>query len=86
MASTHPPRKKSVDLGARGVRVSRIRRDPPPRPERTISAQEIRDREAWTTAGGITLVALALLAILVGFATVSGRPLTTYKIVVQQKG
>ena len=65
-----PLKKQSVNLAAPAVRVSRIRRDPPPK-VKEISPQEIRDREARAVVIGITVFAMALFAILVGFGKTS---------------
>ena len=63
--------KQSVDLAAPVVRVSRIRRDPPP-VVKEITVQEIREREAWTVVLGIGLFALAIFVILIAFSSWAG--------------
>ena len=65
MASPLPTRKQTVDLARTGPVGSRIRRDPPPKPERKLTKAEIREREAWLMGIGITAFALALFVILV---------------------
>jgi len=68
MARPLPSGKKSVDLAATGsVRVSRIRRDPPPK----VKAKEVtiadRDqRDAWIVVLGVITFALAIAVIVVG--------------------
>lgn len=64
MAAPLPTKKTTVDLGKGGVRrVSRIRREPPPPPAKPLTQAEIRQREAWTIAIGITAIALALFVV-----------------------
>jgi hypothetical protein len=78
-----PTAKKTVDLAAsRGVRVSRVRRDPPPKvKEKTITKAELRQREAWMMAIGITAMSLALFVVLVAVSRWAGWSLTEYEIV-----
>jgi hypothetical protein len=57
-----PLRKPSVDLAAPAVRVSRIRRDPPP-PVKEITAADIKDQDARSVFIGVTTIALALFVI-----------------------
>ena len=71
MASPLQSGKKTVDLAAPGVRVSRIRRDPPPK-AKEITAAEVKERDAWDVAIGVTLFALALFIIMVGFGKAAG--------------
>ena len=59
MASPLNARKKSVDMAAPVVRVSRIRRDPPAT-IRVVSAAEVRERETLTLVVGVLVFALAL--------------------------
>ncbi len=64
MAAPLPTKKTSVDLSKGAVRrVSRIRRDPPPPPAKKLTQAELRQREAWTIAVGITVLALALFVV-----------------------
>ena len=71
MASPLKSAKQSVDLAAPVVRVSRIRRDPPP-VVKEVTVQEIREREAWTVVVGIGVFALAIFVILVAFSSWAG--------------
>jgi hypothetical protein len=83
MAAPLPTAKKTVDLAAsRGVRVSRIRRDPPPTvKEKVITRAELRRREAWMLAIGITAMAIALFVVLIAISRWAGWSLTDYEIV-----
>ena len=71
MATRFPPRKQSVDLAAPALRGSRIRRDPPP-PAKPVSAAEIRERETWTAALGIVVLALAAFVVLIALGNAAG--------------
>ena len=71
MASPLNTGKQSVDLASQGVRVSKIRRDPPPVVRKTVvpDRDEVDRRAA---AIGIVAVALALAVIIVGLASYNG--------------
>ena len=78
MAAPLPTGKKSVDLAA-PVRVSRIRRDPPPVVKKTI----VRDPdERDIRAGGIGVIAfaLAMFVITLGFSIYAGWSPSQYNI------
>ena len=79
MASPLHSRKQAVDLAAPVVRVSRIRRDPPP-PVKMVTAVEIREREARNIVIGIIAVALSLFVILAGFNNAAGWSPSQYTI------
>ena len=65
MAQPLPVRKKAVDLAGGQRRVgSRIRRAPPPKPERKLSAAELRERERVVVVTGIVAFAVALTVIM----------------------
>jgi len=64
-----PLKKQSVDLAA--PRVSRIRRDPPPAPKKTVVVDR-DDYDRRTAAIGVVAFALAIVIILVGFGSFSG--------------
>lgn len=87
MAAPLPTTKKAVDLAASGaVRVSRIRRDPPPKgKEKTITRAELREREAWAMVIGITAVTLALFVVLMAFSRWAGWSLSDYEIVWRER-
>ncbi|WP_118857836.1 hypothetical protein [Sphingomonas mesophila] len=72
MAVPLPTSKQPVALGEGNVRASRIRRAPPPVAERqtVLVSRSERDRNAVLL--GIVMSALAVIAILVGFASYSG--------------
>ena len=82
MASPLNARKKSVDMAAPAVRVSRIRRDPPAT-IRVVSAAEVREREALTLVVGVLVFALALFAILVGIGNANWSP-SQYTVVIDE--
>jgi hypothetical protein len=60
MAQPLPPKKITVDLSKGGIRVSRIRRDPPPKPVKLLTREELRRRELRAMAIGIPAIALIL--------------------------
>ena len=69
MASSLDTDKKSVNLATAGPRVSRIRRDPPPKAKEKVVDQAERDE--WTVLVGVATFALALLVILFAFSSMS---------------
>jgi hypothetical protein len=71
MASPLPTRKQSVNLGSGEVRVSRIRRDPPP-PEKPkeLRHPDVVNRSAVVI--GVLVFAVALVVIMFAFAIFSG--------------
>ena len=71
MASPLPTAKQTVNLAAPGVRVSRIRRDPPPK-VKEISIADRNERDRRKVLIGIVLSASLLVVILAGFASYSG--------------
>ena len=77
MASPSPRANQSVNLAAPATRGSRIRRDPPP-VVKEVTAADIRERDYRYTAIGVTAFALALFAVLLGVASVTGRPAKPY--------
>ena len=79
MASPLNARKKSVDMAAPVVRVSRIRRDPPP-PVRLVTLAEVKQRDARDTVIGIVVVALAVFVILIGASNAAGWSPSQYEI------
>lgn len=87
MAAPLPTTKKAVDLaGSGGVRVSRIRRDPPPAAkEKNLTRAELREREAWAMAIGITALTVALFVILLAFSRWAGWSMSDYVIVVRER-
>ena len=84
MASPLSSGKTTVDLAKSGVRVSRIRRDPPPPPAKEVTPQDVRDREAQTIVIGVVTIALSLIVILFAFANHSGWSPRQYTIEIHQ--
>ena len=73
MARPLPVQKKAVDLAGGPRRVgSRIRRAPPPKPEKRLTAAELRERERVVVVTGIVAFALALTVILFAAGQWSG--------------
>ncbi len=85
MASPFQTSKKAVDLAAPAVRVSRIRRDPPP-PVKVVTAGEIKDRDARNVVIGIIAFSLILFVTLMGVSNVAGWSFSRYIAQVQQQG
>ena len=79
MASPILPGKKSVDLATPAVRVSRIRRDPPP-PVKVVSAVEVKERDSRAVVVGVVLIALALFIALIGLSNAAGWSPSQYTI------
>ena len=87
MARPLAPGKKAVDIAGGPRRVgSRIRRAPPPKPEKQVSAAELREREAWLVGSGMLAVALALAVVLLSVARWEGWSPAHYQIVVNEQG
>ena len=83
MASPHQTGKQSVDLAAPVVRVSRIRRDPPP-PVKVVSAVEVKERDSRAVVVGVVLMALALFIALIGLSNAAGWSPSQYTIHIRQ--
>ena len=79
MASPLPTRKPSVDLAPPEVRVSTIRRDPPPL-VKEITLVDVAERDAWTVVLGIALFALSLFVIVLGFSAFAGHKSEPYTV------
>ena len=79
MARPLPTAKQAVDLAAPVVRVSRIRRDPPPK-VKIITAAEIKERDARGMAIGIVAIALALCTLLLAVSNSAGWSPSQYTI------
>jgi hypothetical protein len=71
MARPLPTAKQSVDLTAAPVRVSRIRRDPPP-PEKKLAPRDRDERDHRQGVIGIVAIALALFVIMLGLSNAAG--------------
>ena len=72
MASPLQTGKQSVDLAAGGVRVSRIRRDPPPVVEKKVAVVDPEERDARIVVIGVITFALAIAFIVIGFSSAGG--------------
>ena len=79
MSSSLPSRKSSVNLAAPVVRVSRIRRDPPPA-VKELSAADIKEQDARSVTIGIVTLGLAIFVLLIGIGNASGWSPTQYSI------
>jgi hypothetical protein len=71
MASPLATSKPTVDLAAPAVRVSRIRRDPPPK-VKEITVAEVAERDTRTVVIGILVFGLAIAIILIGLGSALG--------------
>ena len=70
MARPLPSGKKSVNLASSGVRVSRIRRDPPPKvTEKDVDPKELERRD---TIIGVLAFTFAILLIILGVSSYNG--------------
>ena len=79
MAGPIPLPKQTVDLAAPRLRVSHIRRDPPP-PEKKVTAGEIRDRDTMSLVVGIATLTLALIVVLISLTNAAGWSPSQYII------
>ncbi|MFC7535938.1 hypothetical protein ACFQPG_00990 [Sphingomonas sp. GCM10030256] len=81
MARPLPTAKQTVDLAA-PVRVSRIRRDPPP-PAKTLSLHDRNERDKRNAVIGVVAFALALAIIALASASAAGWSPSQHSIVIQ---
>ena len=59
--------KQAVNLAPGGVRVSRIRRDPPPKVKaKEVTIADRNERDAWVVVVGVITFALAIAVVVVG--------------------
>ena len=79
MASPLIKRKQPVKLAAQPVRVSRIRRNPPP-PVKKEPVIDREDREKIAVTVGVLAVALALLVVTVGTGIYAGWSPAEYEL------
>ena len=78
--------KKAVDLAGGPRKLgSRIRRAPPPKPEKKLSAAELREREAWLIGTGILVFGIALAVILIAVGRWAGWSPADYVITIQSR-
>ena len=85
MNNRFPSRKQSVDMSAPVLRVSRIRRDPPP-PVKVITAAEIRERDARGIVIGIIAFALAVFIVLLALSNAAGWSPSQHAVVIKMEG
>ncbi len=71
MSKQWKPGKTSVDLAAKDARVSRIRRDPPPK-VKEITVADVEERDARVVVIGVIAFTLAIVAVILGFASWTG--------------
>ena len=83
MARPLPTGKQSVNLAPPEVRVSKIRRDPPP-VQKELTIVDVEEREAWTVVVGIAIFALSLFVIAIGFSAFAGWSPRQYTIDVRE--
>jgi hypothetical protein len=71
MASPLKSGKQTVDLAAKSVRVSKIRRDPPPAVNK-LSIEDRDERDRRLAFIGVILFAIAIVLIILGIASYNG--------------
>jgi hypothetical protein len=79
MASPLPSAKKSVNMASSPVRVSRIRRDPPPIAQK-ITVRDPDERDQRTVLFGVASFAAAIVIITIAFAGAYGWSPSQYNI------
>jgi hypothetical protein len=79
MASPLQTGKQSVNLAPGEVRVSKIRRDPPPAVKELV-VRDPHERDTRMVVIGVIVFALALFVILIGFASAYGWTPSQYTI------
>lgn len=79
MASPLPTRKQAVDLGSTAPRVSKIRRDPPPKVKQ-IELRDPKDLERRDAVIGVFAFALAIFIIVLAVASYNGWSPKEYTI------
>ena len=84
MAAPLKTGKQTVDLAAPVVRVSRIRRDPPPK-VKELTREQLREREAWMVAVGVIVFGLAIFVITMAVGRYAGWTPRDYTIVVNER-
>ncbi len=82
MASPLSTRKQAVNLSTGEVRVSKIRRDPPPK-IKEIPLRDPEEHDRITVAVGVLTFALALVVILIGFSSFKGSSPREYIIYIK---
>ena len=84
MASPLKSAKPTINLAAKGVRVSKIRRDPPPKVKQ-LSIEDRDDRDRRMAAVGIIAFALAILVIVLAFGSWSGWSPSQYTVEIKDQ-
>jgi len=84
MASPLQTGKQSVNLGAQGVRASRIRRDPPPA-VKEIVVRDREERDRWDVIIGVLTFALAIFVIIFAFGNYSGWSPAQYTVHIESQ-
>ena len=79
MARPLQTRKQTVDLAAPGVRVSRIRREPPAK-VKEVPIRDREERDRLVVIAGVVVFACALVAVLVGVASAWGWSPAQYSL------
>jgi hypothetical protein len=79
MASPISTGKKSVDLAPGEVRVSKIRREPPP-PVKELVIKDPSERDPWVVAIGVISFALAIFIIILAVGSYMGWTPSQYTV------
>ena len=82
MASPTPTGKQSVNLASPEVRVSKIRRDPPPAVKELV-VRDPEERDQRDVIIGVLTFALALFVIIFSFASYSGWSFSHHSVQVR---
>jgi hypothetical protein len=83
MASPLQSRKPSVNLAAPAVRISRIRRDPPP-VVKELTAADVKEQDARSVTVGILAFGLAIFVVLIAAGNATGWSPTNYSITISE--
>jgi hypothetical protein len=84
MASPLKAGKKTVDLAGKGVRVSKIRRDPPPK-VKELSIEDRDDRDRRLAFIGVITFALAIVVLVIAFGSWAGWSPSQYTVRVEMQ-
>lgn len=79
MASPLKSSKQSVNLARAPVRVSKIRRDPPP-PVKKVEVKDPEERDTQTVVLGVVGFAVALVIVMIGISSAYGWSPSDYTI------
>ncbi len=77
--------KKSVNLATPAVRVSKIRRDPPPPVVKELTISERNERDIRMAVIGVVAFALALFVIAIGVSSWTGWSPRQYTVYIESK-